>query len=435
MIWLAAIGLDVPGTSAGVALKSSVKNMAIAPFSLPGESAEREWLSDALPRVLALRLQQLRHLEATVLPRVTTSSPERLLYPLEGANVAPLLERLRSQGYDAVVLGKFHQAETVLRAEVHLWLTQPERHVGKTLEQSSEKDPDALGIKIATFLASALHTNLSEPEGRRVAERYTNSAEAFERFTRALAFADPASAEGDVTQAVHLFRQTFALDGKFVVALRQLGDLHFRQGDYRGAAEAYQAYLQQGRRSAPMYRLLGNAYFAQHDVPQAIEAYRQGLQLDARDPHLYVDLGVAYATLKDYENAMKALLRALEVNPDDPLAFANLGVVYLLQGNFPAATSSLRRAQLLQGDNATLAYNLGLSLMFEGAYGPAREQFEHALARQPGFAAAAYQLALLTERVDPARAIDDWRRYAELATGHPGEEPWLTYAQGRLTRR
>jgi Flp pilus assembly protein TadD len=434
MIGLMGVWLVGTGISSGGAANNPAKKIAIIPFAVPTEPAEREWLSEGLPRVLALRLQPLSQLKIAVLPNLPTSVQTTPSPALESVDVPSLLKQLRSQGYDVVVLGKFHQVETVLRAEVHLWQTQPEGHLGKTLEQSSEKDPDALGSRIATFLATAMQVNLAESEGKRVGERYTNSAAAFERFTIALTLSDADSAEHDVDRAVHAFREAFSLDGRFVVALRQLADLWFRTGDYANAAETYQAYLNQGKRSASVYRLLGNAYFAQRDVTRAVEAYRRGIQLDARDPQLYVDLGLAYAGGQDYENATKALLRALEVKPDDPLVFANLGVVYLRQGNFPAATSSLRRAQVLQGSNAALAYNLGLSLTLEAAYGPAREQFERALELHPRFTAAAYQLALLTERIDPHQASARWHRYVELATGRADEEAWLAYAQERLLR-
>jgi tetratricopeptide (TPR) repeat protein len=434
VIGLAAVWLSVTLSWAGAATESPTKTVAIVPFSLPVDSDAREWLGEGLPRVLALRLQALSHVRATVLSPSPAPAGEQPRYPWEGTSVAPLLESLRAQGYHAAVFGKFHQLETVLRAEVHVWWTQPERHLGKTLEQSPEKDPDGLGSKIATFIAASLQVSPSEPEGRRVGERYTSSPEAFERFAKALMASDPAGTADDTDRAVALFREAIALDGKFAMALRQLADLYFRKGQYGSAAETYQAYLHQGKRSAAVYRLLGQAYFAQRDVQRAIEAYRRGLQLDGRDAQLYVDLGFAYASQKDYENATKALLRALEVKPDDPLAFANLGVVYLLQGNFPAATSSLRRAQSLQGSNATLAYNLGLSLMFEGAYEAARVQFERALQLQPEYAAAAYQLALLAEHAEPEQAVERWRRYIDLADGRSGEEAWLAYAQERLKR-
>ena len=266
-------------------------------------------------------------------------------------------------------------------------------------------------------MVSVLQIPPSDAEGRRFAERYTSSAEAFERFARALPLAEMANDDEDVTQAVHLFKEAVKLDGKFAMAWRQQGDLLFRQKQYAEAIEAYQAFLSVGRRNAVIYRRLGNAHFAQHDATRALDAYKRGLQLDGRDYQLHLDLGLAYAALRDYANATKTLLRALEVKPDDPLAFANLGVVYLLQGNFPAATASLRRAQLLQNSDPVLNYNLGLSLMFEQATDQAREQFERALQLRPDFAAAAYQLALISERLQIPQALERWRSYLALARG------------------
>jgi tetratricopeptide (TPR) repeat protein len=432
MLCLLAVGVSAGMHFCHAVAEEATRKVAIVPFSLPTEAPEREWLSEGFPRVLALRLQQLPRLTVMALPRDFLSAPEGFRNPLDSGDAAALLERLRTQGYEAVILGGFHQLDGILRLEVRLWATRPERHLGKSLEQSPEKEPDGLGIKVSTFVASALQIPLTEADGRRLAERYTTSAEAFERFARALSLAETSSDEEDVSQAVGLFKEAISFDGKFSMALRQLGDLSFRHGHYVSAAEAYLAFLGLGKRSPLVYRLLGKSFFAQRDMARAIDAYKRGLQLEARDPQLYLDLGLAYTAVKDYESARKALLRALEFKPDDPLAFANLGVVYLLQGNFPAATASLRRAQLLQGSDARLTYNLGLSLMFEGVYDQARDQFERTLQLNPNFAPAAYQLALLTERLDPTRAIERWRKYLELANGKPAEQAWLPHAQETL---
>jgi tetratricopeptide (TPR) repeat protein len=313
-------------------------------------------------------------------------------------------------------------------------MTRPERFLGKAQEQASERDPDALGIKVATFVASVLQVVPSDAEGRRFTERYTSSSDAFERFARALSLAETPDDQEDETLTPNLFKEAVKLDPKFAMAWRQQGDLLFRRGDYAGAAEAYQSFLSVGRRSAAVYRLLGNAYFAQRDAARALDAYRRALQLDSRDYQLHLDLGLTYAVLEDYANATKALLRALELKPDDALAFANLGVVYLLQGNFPAATASLRRAQLLRGADPVLSYNLGLAHLFEGAYDQARAQFERALELKPDFAAAAYQLGLIAERYDSAEAIERWRIFLGVAHGQAAEQAWTARAEDHLQR-
>jgi Flp pilus assembly protein TadD len=431
---LLALSMCVQGRPLHAATDGTTKKVAIVPFSVPSTAAEREWLGDGIPYVLALRLQHLQQLKVTVAVRSMLSNGEETSNLPEHSDVSTLLERLQPSGYDAVVIGHFIQVEPTLRAELQVWTTQPERLIGKTQEQAAERDPDGLGMKLATFVVSVLQTPPLDAEGRRFAERYTSSAEAFERFARALPLAEMVHDDEDVTQAVYLFKEAVKLDARFAMAWRQQADLLFREKQFAEAIEAYQDFLNVGRRNAVVYRRLGNAQFAQQDAMRAVEAYKRGLQLDGRDYQLHLDLGLAYAALRDYANATKTLLRALEVKPDDPLAFANLGVAYLLQGNFPAATASLRRAQLLQNTDPVLNYNLGLSLMFEQAIDQAREQFVRALQLRPDFAAAAYQLALISDGSDIPRALERWHSYLALARGVPDEHDWVVRAEEHLQR-
>jgi tetratricopeptide (TPR) repeat protein/TolB-like protein len=432
--WLVLLtfSMCIDGATLHAASEGTPKAVAIIPFGAASTGQEREWLSDGIPHVLALRLQQIPQLKVAVLSRSVVTDAKGVLNPLDDTDAARLLEHLRPLGYDTFVFGHIVQYEPTLRVEIHVWSMHPEPSLGKALEQAPERDPDSLGIKLATFVASVLRVSSSDSEGRRFAERYTTSAEAFERFSRALVLAETSDDAEEVTQVVNLFKEAMKLDGKFAMALRQQGDLLFRRGHYAGAAEAYQALVGLSRRNAVVYRLLGNAYFAQHDTARALDTYKRGIQLDARDYPLHLDIGLAYAAVKDYANATKAFLRALEVKPNDPLAFANLGVVYLLQGNFPAATASLRRAQQLQGSDPVLSYNLGLSLMFEQTYDQASDQFERALQLKPDFAAAAYHLALISELFDSTQIVERWRKYLALARGKPGEHGWVARAEERL---
>jgi tetratricopeptide (TPR) repeat protein len=431
---LLVLSLGLHGRPLQAATDLAMKHIAIVPFGLPSLGTDRDWLGEGLAYVVALRLEHLPHLKATVLTRSTFAAAEDILHGIDHGEVSKLLQHLRSLGYDALVYGHFMQVEPTLRAELQVWAMQPERFMAKAHEQASERDPDSLGSKLASVVVSVLQASPSDAEGRRFSERYTGSAEAFERFARALALGETGEGDEDVAQAVHLFKEAARLDGKFAMAYRQQGDLLLRQKQYAGAIEAYQGFLSVGRRNAVVYRRLGNAYFAHHEAARAVEVYKRGLQLDGGNYQLHLDLGLAYAVLQDYTNATKTLLRALEVKPDDPLAFTNLGVVYLQVGNFAAATASLRRAQVLQSSDPILSFNLGLSLMFERAIDQAREQFERALQLKPDFAAAAYQLALLSDPSDPPKAVERWRHYLALARGVAAEHEWMARAEQHLQR-
>lgn len=432
LLVLVSVSAGMPSVDA--AEEHGAKKLAIVPFTLPAESEGRGWLSDGFSRVLAVRLERLGPLKVWVLHRPDSSGSPELRNPLDNAEATAFLDRIRPQGYDAVLFGSFHQIDTTLRLEIHLWSTRPSRQIGKTLEQFPEQDLDRANIKLAAFVVTALQLSPTEAERRRLEAPFTTSAEAFERFARALTLSEAPSGKEDITQAVNLFKEALNLDGKFSMALRKLADLHLRYGHYESAVEAYETLVNVVKRDPQIYRLLGSAHFALGEVNRAIDAFKRGVQMDPRDPMLHLDLGLAYTVLKDYENATKELLRTLEFKADDPLAFANLGVIYLLGGKFAAATSSLRRAQLSRASDPMLAYNLGLALVYEGVYDQALDQFERALQLRPDFPAAAYQLALLQERIDASLAVDRWKKYLDLAAGKVAEEPWIPRAQEHSKR-
>ena len=53
-----------------------MKAVAIIPFGAPSTGQEREWLSDGIPHVLALRLQHLPQLKVAVLSRSAVTHVE-----------------------------------------------------------------------------------------------------------------------------------------------------------------------------------------------------------------------------------------------------------------------------------------------------------------------------------------------------------------------
>jgi len=175
VLFFLAICVCAAGLRLGAADEEGVKKLVIIPFALPTASAEREWLRDGFPRVMALRLQPLARVKVSVLPSPSTPEPAGLRNPLDSGDTTAFLQQIRSQGYDVLLVGNFHQIDATLRLELHLWSTRPDRHIGTILEQAPERDPDGLGIKLAPSVASALQLSPSEAERRRLAERLTTS--------------------------------------------------------------------------------------------------------------------------------------------------------------------------------------------------------------------------------------------------------------------
>lgn len=67
----------------------------------------------------------------------------------------------------------------------------------------------------------------------------------------------------------------------------------YEQGDFDGAAKAYEALLTPGQRSPAVLFNLGNARFKAGHLGAAIAAYRQASALAPRDPDIRANLGFA----------------------------------------------------------------------------------------------------------------------------------------------
>ena len=91
-----------------------------------------------------------------------------------------------------------------------------------------------------------------------------------------------------------------------------LGNQHYAQKDYAGAALAYQEALQAGPNAAVHFNL-GNALFKSGRIGQAIVHYRRAHYLAPRDPEIVSNLGFARAYRVDkLLSAQSPLARAID---------------------------------------------------------------------------------------------------------------------------
>lgn len=77
------------------------------------------------------------------------------------------------------------------------------------------------------------------------------------------------------------------------------GNQLFRQGDYQGALDAYNAALSAGYASGALYHNLGSAYFRLDELGQAIRFYEKARRLLPEDPTLLHDLDIARSQTVD----------------------------------------------------------------------------------------------------------------------------------------
>lgn len=160
----------------------------------------------------------------------------------------------------------------------------------------------------------------------------------------------------------------------------------------------------------------------------AADEYRALIELAPRFPDAYQGLGNALNKLGRYEEAAASYRTAVELAPDNFDFRFNLGVTLARLGRYGEAAEEFERAAALKrGDAETYIY-WGSALRESGDAEGAAAVLARALVLEPRNPLARVNLALTLERLDPARAIVEWKAilkmegieasYAELAREH-----------------
>jgi tetratricopeptide (TPR) repeat protein len=157
---------------------------------------------------------------------------------------------------------------------------------------------------------------------------------------------------GRLGDAARLYRQVARLEPRNVEALRLLGSMHTRQGNFT----------------------------------EAERSYRKVVKIDARSADAHIELGVVLCQLGRPTDAVSSYQRAIELKPDYAGAHNNLGVALYDLGRFEEAIASYRRALEIEPGYAEAGYNLGNALMSAGRLDEAIASYQQAIALRPELA-------------------------------------------------
>lgn len=199
-------------------------------------------------------------------------------------------------------------------------------------------------------------------------------------------------------------RQAMRLYPTEPVFSNELGTLHYEQGDYPAAEQAFRHSIAIEPDAVPAYANLNAALLRQNRSDEALQVLQQGLQVRP-SAKLYGNLGNALFLRGDYVGAAAAFENAVSPSkgaPGEYLNWANLGdALRWIPGREDAARKAYQQAMHLLAprlqrapSDVTLASRMGLYAARAGATADADALIRKALQLAPANADVLFRAAL-----------------------------------------
>ena len=292
----------------------------------------------------------------------------------------------------------------------------------------------ALPLALALIVAPAVLI----PGGAHAADREDHAKRLFLR-------AKDLVRKGQLAKAAGLFEQAIAKDLTEVAAMRQLGRVREKLGEYDLAIEAYRQYVEMVP-SAP------DAFAVREAIKRCAAARNKQLRntgtSKVRRKDLDLPRGMRPGSKKARAEARRRYDRARELNDNsdaeeklyreagalDPAfaeAWYNLGILYLMRSDAERAIWAHRRYAALQPDNHEAHFLLGVDHQVQGDLKAAAGAYRRALDRHPTHFDSLNNLAVVLEKQGDHDAAMAWYRKA-ISAAPPGRGVRARYNLGDL---
>ena len=368
--------------------------IVVLPFENASNDPNAEYLAEGISETLINSLNELRNLR--VIARATA-------FQYKGKQVDP--ERIgRELGVRAVVSGRVRQVQDALSIQVDLIdATNGTQLWGQSYDG---KLSDALAVKqaIAREVTGKLKLRLSGEEERRLMQRDTVNAAAYQFYLKGRYFWNQRTADG-LEKGIGYFRKAIEADPGYALAYVGLADSYnflgafgiailspdeampkaksaalkalevddslseahaslafvelYYEWDWAGAEKSFRRAIELNPNYAPAYQWYSHLLMSGGRTSDAISAAKRAAEIDPLSLPAVLNVGWQYHWAREYDSAVEQLRRVLQINPNFEQAHWALGLAYVGQAKMEEAVAELQKAIALSGGNSVYVAGLG----------------------------------------------------------------------------
>ena len=351
-----------------------VKSIAVLPFKPIGDEVDKEKLGLGMADAVIMKLSKIQQIAV----RPTSAVFSYTDHPIINAVSAG-----RELGVDAVLEGTVQKNGERVRVSVQLV------HIadGKTLwaENFQEKASDIFSLQdsISAKVATALSINLTEKQEQLLAQRTTNSTEAFQDYQMGIYFWNKRTKE-DLSKAVEYFQQAIEHDPNYAQAFAGLADSYSMLAFYGFAdvGEMKEKARVAAEKALALNDSLAEAHVAlamvyvidRDDYPKALELLERAVSLapyNASARHRYSWILISSGRI---DEAVREMNLAREYDPLSPSINRALCSVLILQRNFPDAVKQCEKSVEISLDAPNSRASLARAYFYNGRRSDALNQ-------------------------------------------------------------
>jgi predicted TPR repeat methyltransferase len=166
--------------------------------------------------------------------------------------------------------------------------------------------------------------------------------------------------------------------GHAAPALRQLGHVHWGNGRFDTAAQAFSAALSLTPEDSDLWRDLASVHNASGHTQQALSAIQRSLGFYPGSPQSWLILAGLADQQGDIETAETGYRQAIALDPTGAAAHFGLGLLLFRQKRYEEALASVRTSVDLDGDNGTAHYALAHLSFIASDFASSAKAFDQA---------------------------------------------------------
>ena len=353
--------------------ETSMDSVAVLPIVNATGDPNAEYLSEGITQDLVSTLSQLPNLKVVSLASA---------YRYKGKSIDPPTVA-RELGVHTILTGRMVQRGNDLSISAEFVDAEHDRVMWSKQYQWKLADVPNLQAEITQDITGNLKMNLTSAEKSRMAQRSTQSSEAYQLYLQGRFYWNRRTA-GGATEAIDFFQQAIDKDPNFALA-------------YSGLADSY---FSLARNSATLSPREAGA--------KARQAAEKAVELEPSLGEAHTSLGLVHLIFDwDFVGAEREFQRAIVLNPGYPYARTCNAELLFAKGHYEESVQENRKAVDLEPYTPVLRNNLGFCLLLAKRYEESEHEFRKALDMDPNFPITHYrysQLLILQSKFDEAVA-------------------------------